>query len=40
MKMETAVTSRVDGIVESIEVKPGDSVKGGQLLMKLKEKKS
>ena len=38
MKMETAVTSRVDGIVESIEVKPGDSVKGGQLLMKLKEK--
>ena len=38
MKMETAVTSRVDGIVDSIEVKPGDSVKGGQLLMKLKEK--
>ena len=39
MKMETAVTSRVDGIVESIEVKAGDSVKGGQLLMRLKEKK-
>ena len=37
MKMETAVTSRIDGVVESIEVKAGDSVKGGQLLMRLKE---
>jgi biotin carboxyl carrier protein len=36
MKMETAVTARMDGVVASIEIKEGDTVKGGQLLMTIK----
>ena len=36
MKMETAITARMDGVVESIEVKEGDTVKGGQLLLVMK----
>ncbi len=36
MKMETAVTSPVSGTVKSINVKPGDGVKGGQLLLTIK----
>lgn len=36
MKMETAITARMDGEIAEILVKEGDSVKGGQLLMKLK----
>lgn len=36
MKMETAVVSLIDGEVDTIEVKEGDTVKGGQLLIKLK----
>ena len=33
MKMETAITARMDGTVASIEIKEGDTVKGGQLLL-------
>ena len=36
MKMETAVTARMSGTVESIEVAEGDVVKAGQLLMRIK----
>ena len=36
MKMETAITARMDGVIESVEVKEGSTVKGGQLLMTLK----
>ena len=31
--METAITARMDGTVASIEIKEGDTVKGGQLLL-------
>ena len=37
MKMETAVIARMSGVVEEIIVQEGDTVKGGQLLMKLTE---
>ena len=37
MKMETAVIARMSGVVEEIIVQEGDTVKGGQLLMKLIE---
>ena len=36
MKMETAITARMSGTVESIEIHEGDTVKGGQLLMTIK----
>jgi len=34
--METAITARMSGTVESVCVKEGDTVKGGQLLITLK----
>ena len=36
--METAITARMDGVVDSIQVKEGDTVKGGQLLLTIKVK--
>ena len=36
MKMETSVTARMDGEVEEVLVKANDTVKAGQLLIKLK----
>ena len=36
MKMETAITARMDGTVDTVEVKEGDTVKGGQLLLTIK----
>ena len=33
MKMETAVTARMSGTIASVEVREGDTVKGGQLLL-------
>jgi len=36
MKMETAITARMDGTIASIEVREGDTVKGGQLLLSIK----
>ena len=36
MKMETAITARMDGTVDTMEVKEGDTVKGGQLLLTIK----
>ena len=36
MKMETAITARMDGVVDSIEIKEGDTVKGGQLLLTIR----
>lgn len=36
MKMETAITARMSGVVEEILVEEGETVKGGQLLMKIK----
>ena len=36
MKMETAVTARMAGTVESIQVAEGDTVKGGQLLLTIR----
>ena len=36
MKMETAITARMDGVVDSIEVAEGATVKAGQLLMTIK----
>ena len=33
MKMETAITARMDGTVDTVEVKEGGTVKGGQLLL-------
>ena len=35
MKMQTAIGAPVAGIVQEIQVKPGDSVKPGQVLCKL-----
>ena len=35
MKMQTAIGAPVGGIVESVSVKPGDTVKPGQILCKL-----
>ncbi|MEG2539715.1 MAG: pyruvate carboxylase [Clostridium sp.] len=37
MKMETNITSKTAGVVESIVVKEGSQVKSGELLIKLKE---
>ena len=34
--METAITARMGGVVATIEVKEGDTVKGGQLLLTIK----
>ena len=36
MKMETSVTARMDGEVEEVLVKANDTVKAGQLLIRLK----
>ena len=36
MKMETAISARMSGVVDEILVKEGDTVKGGQLLIKIK----
>ena len=36
MKMETAITARMDGTVDTVEVKEGATVKGGQLLLTIK----
>jgi len=36
MKMETAVTARMSGVVESVEAAEGDVVKAGQLLIRIK----
>ena len=36
MKMETAITARMDGVVDQILVSEGDTVKGGQLLITIK----
>ena len=36
MKMETSVTARMAGEVEEVLVKANDTVKAGQLLIKLK----
>ena len=36
MKMETAITARMSGTVESVLVSEGDTVKGGQLLLTIK----
>ena len=38
MKMETATAARMSGIVEEILVEEGQTVKGGQLLIKIKQK--
>ena len=35
MKMETAVTAPVDGVVQDVLVREGDSVRGGDLLVRL-----
>ena len=35
MKMQTAIGAPMDGIVEAVPVKPGDSVKPGQILCRL-----
>ncbi|HEV3198271.1 MAG TPA: acetyl-CoA carboxylase biotin carboxyl carrier protein subunit [Bryobacteraceae bacterium] len=35
MKMQTTVGAPVDGLVEEVEVAPGDSVKPGQMLCRL-----
>ncbi|MDR3698700.1 MAG: acetyl-CoA carboxylase biotin carboxyl carrier protein subunit [Candidatus Sulfopaludibacter sp.] len=35
MKMQTAIGAPMGGIVEEVSVKPGDSVKPGQILCKL-----
>jgi urea carboxylase len=37
MKMETAMTSPVDGEVVEVYVKPGEQVAPGQVLMAIKE---
>ena len=36
MKMETSVVARMAGVVEEILISEGDTVKAGQLLMKIK----
>ncbi|MEG1988808.1 MAG: pyruvate carboxylase, partial [Oscillibacter sp.] len=36
MKMETAITARMGGVVDSVQVAEGDTVKGGQLLLVIK----
>lgn len=36
MKMETAITARMNGTIEDILVHEGDTVKGGQLLITMK----
>lgn len=36
MKMETAITARMNGVIEEILVNEGDTVKGGQLLIRIK----
>ena len=36
MKMETAITARMDGVVDSILIQEGDTVKGGQLLLTIR----
>lgn len=36
MKMETAVTARMSGVIDEALVKEGDAVKGGQLLVTIK----
>lgn len=36
MKMETAITARIAGIVDKIWVSEGSTVKGGQLLITIK----
>ena len=33
MKMEIAITARMNGVVGAVDVKEGDTVKGGQLLL-------
>ena len=38
MKMETAITARMNGVIEEILVNEGDTVKGGQLLIRIKKK--
>ena len=35
MKMETVVGAPVDGVVEAVEIAPGDAVKTGQVLCRL-----
>ena len=34
--METAITARMGGVVDSIDVREGDTVKGGQLLLTIR----
>ena len=34
--METAITARMSGVIASIEVREGDTVKGGQLLLTIR----
>ena len=34
--METAITARMSGVIATIEVKEGDTVKGGQLLLTIR----
>jgi len=36
MKMETSVTSRMAGTIEEVLVEANDTVKAGQLLIKIK----
>jgi pyruvate carboxylase len=36
MKMETSVTARMAGTIEEVLVKPNDTVKAGQLLIRIK----
>jgi propionyl-CoA carboxylase alpha chain len=36
MKMESAVPSPTDGVIESVMVKPGDAVESGMVLLSFK----
>ncbi|MPM86531.1 hypothetical protein SDC9_133620 [bioreactor metagenome] len=36
MKMETAITARMAGTVEAVQVAEGETVKGGQLLLTIR----
>ena len=36
MKMESAVPSPTDGVIESVMVKPGDAVESGMVLLGFK----